>query len=176
MRRGVPLIQRILVALILLYRRFLSGRLSNVRCSFSVDETCSAFGLRIARTARSGRDAIARIARRLRRCGDACLLADGTKLGWSELHDRSPREIADAMHADGEGDAAIWRMLQTRLTVARSCGDRESFEACRAVLQTLGHHAVYERPRVVSAAAVNHRTLERFRFQTSRRTSHMMVR
>ncbi len=172
----MPLIQRILIALILLYRRFLSGRLTNVRCSFSVDETCSAFGLRIARTARSGRDAIARIVRRLRRCGDACVLVDGTQLGWSELHDRSPREIADAMRADGEGDRAIWRMLQTRLTVARWCGDRESFEACRAVLRTLSHDAAYERPRVVSAAAVNHRTLERFHFQTSSQTSHMMDR
>lgn len=167
----MPLIQRLLIALILLYRRFFSGRLTNVRCSFTAEESCSAFGLRIARAARSGREAIARIARRLRRCGDACLLADGTKLGWSELHDRSPREIVDAMRADGEGDAAIWRMLQTRMTVARWCGDREAFVACRAAVHELAHHARYERPRVVSAAVVSSRTLERFRFETATTSS-----
>jgi putative component of membrane protein insertase Oxa1/YidC/SpoIIIJ protein YidD len=167
----VLLIQRLLVLLILLYRRFFSGRLTNVRCSFTADETCSAFGLRIARAARSGREALARIARRLRRCGDACLLADGKSLGWSELHDRSPRDIVVAMRADGEGDPAIWRMLQTRLTVARWSGDRESFVACRAELEALSHRAPYERPRVVSIAAVREHTLRRYRFATLHRCS-----
>lgn len=157
----MPLIQRLLIALILLYRRFLSGRLPNVRCSFAADETCSAFGLRIARAARSGREAIARIARRIRRCGDACLLSDGTRLGWSELHDESPAEIVRAMRADGEGDAAISRMVQTRLVVARWCGDRAGFEACRAALRSI------ERPRVISLAAVEERARRRIAWSTA---------
>ncbi|MGE0402051.1 MAG: membrane protein insertion efficiency factor YidD [Kofleriaceae bacterium] len=163
-RRGVRLIQRLLVLLISLYRRFFSGRLASVRCSFTTDETCSQYGLRMARTARSGLQAIARIARRLRRCGDACLLADGTKLGWSELHDRSPREVVDEMRTDGEGDAAIWRMLQTRLAVARWCGDRDAFVACRAALEGLSHRAPFERPRVIRFGVVDVRTAARYRF------------
>jgi putative component of membrane protein insertase Oxa1/YidC/SpoIIIJ protein YidD len=160
----VRLIQRLLVLLILLYRRFFSGRLANMRCSFTTEETCSAFGLRIARTARSGGQAIARIARRLRRCGDACLVGDGTLLGWSELHERSPRAIVRIMRADGEGDAAIWRMLQTRLAVARWRDDRDAFVKCRAALESLAHLAPFARPRVVSIATVSASALRRFRF------------
>ena len=110
------------VVLILFYRRVFSGRLPNVRCSFATDESCSTFGLRVARLATSGREALAKIARRLRRCSDACLLSDGTRLAWSELHDRSPADIAHEMRADGEGEAAIARMLRTRRAVARWCG------------------------------------------------------
>jgi putative component of membrane protein insertase Oxa1/YidC/SpoIIIJ protein YidD len=161
------LIQRLLVLLILLYRRFFSGRLTKVYCSFTAEETCSAFGLRIARAARSGREAIGRISRRLRRCGDACLLSDGTRLGWSELHEKSPREIVDVMRADGEGDPAIWRMLQTRLTVARWCGERETFEACRVALQALSYRSRFERPRVVSMLVVPWSKLDRYRFEAA---------
>lgn len=168
MRCGVRLIRRLLVGAILLYRRFVSGRLAGVRCSFSADETCSAFGLRIARTASSVRDAIARIVRRLRRCGDACLAADGTQLGWSELHDRAPGEIVDAMRADGEADAAIARILHARYAVARWTADCASARACRLALGELARPV--ERPRVVASGVLGVQAAGRYRF--ARRSVH----
>src|SRR5690606_12105857 len=116
LRSGVPLIQRLLALLIVFYRRWLSGRgpLRKVRCSFAPDESCSAYGLRVARETCSARTAIARIARRLRRCRDAWLVTDGRTLSWTPLHDRSPEEITALMQADGERAAAIERMLHTR--------------------------------------------------------------
>jgi putative component of membrane protein insertase Oxa1/YidC/SpoIIIJ protein YidD len=125
-------ILRLLALLILGYRRWLSGRgpLRRVRCSFAAQESCSAFGLRITRIAASARDAIGRIVRRLRRCRDACLVADGTRITWAPIHDQPPEEIARGMRSDGEHDAAVARMLQTRRAVARWCGDLDAFRAC----------------------------------------------
>lgn len=100
--------------LILAYRRFLSGRLPGVRCSFADDESCSAYGLR----ATEGPGALGKIRRRLARCRDACLLTDGHALSWSALHERDPAEIEAELRADGEGEAAIARVLETRRAVA----------------------------------------------------------
>lgn len=158
----MPLIQRLIILLVLLYRRWFSGRLASVHCTFTDDETCSAFGLRVARAARSGREAIACIVRRLRRCGDACLLADGARIGWTELHDRSPADIVAELRADGEGDAAIARVLRTRLAVALWSGDCASAHACRDELGALPRAA--ERPRVIASTAVGLRALGRYRF------------
>lgn len=100
--------------LILLYRRLLSGRIPGVRCSFTESESCSAFGLR----ATEGPDALGRIRRRLGRCRDACLLTDGHALSWTALHDRDPAEIEAELRADGETEAAIQQVLETRRAVA----------------------------------------------------------
>ena len=104
----------ILRCLIVVYRRFLSGRIPGVRCSFAESESCSAFGLR----ATEGPGALRKIRRRLARCRDACLLTDGNALSWTALHDRNPAEIEAEMRADGEGEAAIARVLETRRAVA----------------------------------------------------------
>src|SRR5688572_9861024 len=106
---------RLLGWLILAYRRWLSGRgpFRGVQCTFRATESCSAFGLRATREATTAGRAIARIVRRLRRCGDACLVTDGAALSWSPLHERSPTTIADAMRRDGEREAAIARVLDS---------------------------------------------------------------
>lgn len=117
--------------LIELYRRTLSGRLPNVRCSFALQESCSTFGLRVAQ---SGRDVIRRIARRLRRCRDACLIGDGHSISWTALHDRSPAAIIEEMRADGERAPSIARMLQTRRAVAMWRREPAAFAACAGAL------------------------------------------
>jgi len=138
---------RLAAWLITLYRRTLSGRIPNVRCSFAAEESCSAFGLRVAH---SGRNVIGRIARRLRRCRDACLLGDGRSISWTPLHDRAPADIVDEMQRDGESDGAIARMLQTRRAVARYRGDHAAFTACAMALP--GPARVCSLPLVVRRA------------------------
>ena len=143
MRCGVLLILRVLTWFIVAYRRWLSGRgpLRDVRCSFALEESCSAYGLRIARTASGAREAIGRIRRRLRRCRDACLLRDGRRLAWAPVHDRAPGELIAQIRADAEHDAAIARLLVTRRSVARLCGDAAAVQACAG--------AAAGKPRVV---------------------------
>ena len=130
------LILRVLAWLIVVYRRYLSGRgpLSRTRCSFASEESCSAFGLRVAQTASSLRGALSRIGRRLRRCREACLVTDGVRLRWAAVHDQPPAQLVAMMRADGEGDGALARMLQTRRAVAFCKGDRVAFRACAAAL------------------------------------------
>jgi hypothetical protein len=124
------LVLRVIAWLILAYRRWLSGRgpLRRVRCSFPED-SCSTFGLRATTEAPTARIALARIARRLRRCRDACLLGDGRAISWTALHDRSPADIANEMRADGERDIAIDRMLATRRAVAAWRGESDVVQA-----------------------------------------------
>ncbi len=132
----MPLIQRVLAWLIGFYRRWLSGRgpLRDVRCSFAPHESCSAFGLRATAEAPGARNAVGRIARRIRRCRDACLVSDGRALSWTPLHDRSPFEIVDEMRDDGEGAIAIAQMLRVRRAVAIWRADLASIGACDALL------------------------------------------
>lgn len=132
----MPLILRILTALILFYRRWLSGRgpLRDVRCSFAPHESCSAFGLRATSEAPGARAALGRIVRRIRRCRDACLISDGHALSWSPLHDLSPHEILDVLRADGEGAPAIERMLRVRRAVAVWRADAVAIHACDELL------------------------------------------
>ncbi|HEY5928008.1 MAG TPA: hypothetical protein VIV11_40255 [Kofleriaceae bacterium] len=143
-RSGVLLIRRILAWFIVVYRRWLSGRgpLRNVQCSFAREESCSAYGLRIMNAASSVRLAIGRIARRLRRCGEACVVRDGRTLRWAAIHDRPPRELIDEMRRDDELDLPIARMLVTRRAVALHQGDSNAVLECAAALP--------ERPRVVT--------------------------
>ena len=130
------LILRALVWLITLYRRWLSGRgpLRRVQCSFAAEESCSAYGLRVAHEAHTARAAIGRIARRLRRCREACLVRDGRTLTWATIHDRPPSELIAEMQRDGELEPAIARMLTTRRAVAVHRGDDAAVGACAAAL------------------------------------------
>ncbi|NVB84305.1 MAG: membrane protein insertion efficiency factor YidD [Kofleriaceae bacterium] len=135
----------LLVGLILFYRRFLSGRGPfRAACSFAGHESCSAYGLRVARTSGSLRVAIARIARRLGRCRDAYLVGDGRVLSWAHVHDRPPQAIVDEMRADAETAPAIGRMLGARRAVAWWRGDLASVRACTG--------ADVQRPRVTPDA------------------------
>jgi len=132
----VPLILRVIAWLIGFYRRWISGRgpLRDVRCSFAPHESCSAFGLRATAEAPSARAAIGRIARRIRRCRDACLVTDGHALSWTPLHDRAPTEIVDELRADGEGAAAIAQLLRVRRAVAIWRADVVAIRACDRLL------------------------------------------
>lgn len=113
--------RHLLIALILLYRRFLSGRgpLRRVTCTFHHSETCSAFALRTARTTPFLR-AIARIRRRLHRCGRTAVYAlTPTQLGWGTDHDRPLPTLLTELHADAETPASISTVLATRTLVSR---------------------------------------------------------
>jgi putative component of membrane protein insertase Oxa1/YidC/SpoIIIJ protein YidD len=132
----VLLILRALVWLITPYRRWLSGRgpLRRVQCSFAAEESCSTYGLRIAREAKHAREAIGRISRRLRRCREACIVRDGRRLTWATIHDRPPGELIAEMQRDGELDLATARMLTTRRAIALHRGDAVAVDACAAAL------------------------------------------
>ena len=147
---------RVLAWLIVAYRRWLSGRgpLRAVRCSFAGGESCSAYGLRATAEAATVREALGRIARRLGRCRDACLLGDGKTLSWAALHDRPAGRIADEMRRDGERAPAIARMLGTRRLVAIWRGER-------AAARELARIAAPAGPLVCSHAAAQARSRRR---------------
>ncbi len=132
------------------YRRWISGRgpLRRVRCSFAPDESCSAYGLRITREAPTTAIAIGRIRRRLRRCREACLVADGRALSWSGCHDASPTELERRLVEDGERPAAVAIMLAARAGVAAWRSDRDTLRMIRSLAGGL------PRPRVVSRGAM----------------------
>lgn len=158
----MPLILRVLAWLIVFYRRWLSGRgpLREILCSFAPHESCSAFGLRATSEATGARDALRRIGRRIRRCRDACLVSDGHALSWTALHDRTPREIRDELHADGEGAPAIEHLLRVRRAVAVWRADPVSIRACDELLASDGWSASVA-PRVCAEPAIRSRTRRR---------------
>jgi putative component of membrane protein insertase Oxa1/YidC/SpoIIIJ protein YidD len=137
-------IRGLLRGVVRIYRRFISGRgpLARIRCSFP-EETCSAFGLRALDEAPSTRAAIARIARRMRRCRDACLIVGPGAVSWTALHDQPPAEIVAELTADGERADAIARILAVRRAVAILRGDVAAAGECGAPLDP---------PRVVPRA------------------------
>ena len=159
------MILRVLAWLIVFYRRWLSGKgpLRDVRCSFAPHESCSAFGLRATSEAPTARAAIGRIARRIRRCRDACLVTDGHALSWTPLHDRTPVEIVDELRADGEGAAAIDRLLRVRRAVAIWRADRPSIRACDELLAdpATGIAAAARATRVCAEPAIRSRARRR---------------
>lgn len=152
------MILRVLAWLILAYRRWLSGRgpLRSVRCSFAGEESCSAFGLRATAEAPTARAALGRIARRLGRCRDACLLGDGHALSWAALHDRPVAEIVGELERDGERGPAIARMLSTRRAVAVWRAEPE-------VARALARIAAPAKPTVYALAAAEARSRRRIR-------------
>ena len=156
----MPLILRVLAWLIAFYRRWLSGRgpLRDVRCSFAPHESCSAFGLRATAEAPGAREALGRIRRRIRRCRDACLISDGHALSWTPFHDREPSEIVDELRADGEGDAAIEKLLHARRAVAIWRSDLAAIAVCDALL---ADPACPRPPRVVAEPAIRSRARRR---------------
>jgi putative component of membrane protein insertase Oxa1/YidC/SpoIIIJ protein YidD len=149
----VSLILRLVIWLILAYRRWISGRgpLRNVRCSFAPEDSCSAFGLRAARSSPTARIAIGRILRRIGRCRDACLLTDGRALSWMEAHDRPPAMIVAEMTADGEARTAVLRMLHARQAVAIWRADRQGIHDCAHEIEAL--RARDTDPRIPEAIA-----------------------
>lgn len=155
----MSLILRVLAWLITFYRRWLSGRgpLRDVRCSFAPHESCSAFGLRATAEAPGARAALGRIRRRIRRCRDACLISDGHALSWTPFHDRPPAEIVDELRADGEGDAAIEKLLHVRRAVAIWRSDLAAIAACDALLAD----PVRPRVHVVAEPAIRSRARRR---------------
>lgn len=161
------MVRAALIFLITLYRRYLSGRgpLRGVRCSFAAHESCSAYGLRVAQRSPSTRIALARIGRRLRRCGDACLRSDGHVVSWTEQHDEAPSAIATQMRDDAELDASIALMLHTRRAVATWCADPIATRACDVEL-ALAPPVRTRRPIVVKFNAMVRRAVERLRRRT----------
>ncbi|MBA3453688.1 MAG: membrane protein insertion efficiency factor YidD [Deltaproteobacteria bacterium] len=159
----MPLILRLIAWLIAFYRHWLSGRgpLRDVRCSFAPHESCSAFGMRMTHDAPSARAAIGRIARRIRRCRDACLITDGHALSWSELHDRTPAEIVEQMRMDGEGAPAIEQMLHVRRDVAVWRADVDSLHACDEMLASARATGPTTAPRLCAEPAIRSRTHRR---------------
>lgn len=160
------MLRGVLIALIVVYRRWVSGRgpLRGVVCSFAPGaagpegESCSAYGLRAAREAPTTRAALGRIARRLRRCGDVGLVADGAALSWAAAHDQPPAALRDAMVADAERAPAIERMLASRRAVAVWRAELPALRACGR-----GHR----RPPVHAAAGIARRARDRIaRFAT----------
>lgn len=118
--------QHFLVLWIRLYRRCLSGRgaLRRVRCTFHHSESCSTFGLRVARTSPSAWVALGRIRRRLRRCRDASIYATGPgALAWGADHDRPLDELLATLTADTEAPASRAVVLAARLAISRFRGD-----------------------------------------------------
>ncbi|MEZ4401508.1 MAG: membrane protein insertion efficiency factor YidD [Kofleriaceae bacterium] len=111
------------------YRRWLSGRgpLARVRCTFASGASCSAYGLRAARTAPTVGAALGQIRRRLRRCRDASVYAVDSggrhALGWGALHDVPLAEVEASLGADGEDAADRATVLAARALVARWRGD-----------------------------------------------------
>ena len=129
-------IRRALIAAIIGYRRWLSGRgpLARVRCTFHHSESCSAFGLRAARDAPTVTAALGRIRRRLRRCRGAALFAmttadGGHALGWGADHDRPLPELCAELGRDGETAAAQATVLASREWVARWRSDADDVRA-----------------------------------------------
>lgn len=124
------MLQRLLVLWILFYRRWISGRgvMKRVRCTFHHGETCSAFGLRVARESSGFWQAWRRIRRRVKRCRNAsiydCTVPGGPRaLGWGSDHERPLDELLAELAADTEGPEARATVLAARLAVARYRGD-----------------------------------------------------
>jgi putative component of membrane protein insertase Oxa1/YidC/SpoIIIJ protein YidD len=121
--------QTLLIGLIAFYRRWLSGRgpLRRVACTFCRTESCSAYGLRVARAAaRSLPEALRLIRARLRRCRRAALyrLPDGW--AWGACYDLDggaalARELDQALELPATRAAVLW----SAALVARHCGDGE---------------------------------------------------
>jgi putative component of membrane protein insertase Oxa1/YidC/SpoIIIJ protein YidD len=125
-RRGGDLGQRLLLALIAGYRRFLSGRgpLRRVRCTFHRTESCSTYGLRCVHEAEHLWSALVLIWLRLRRCGRASLYRDGRELLWDDYYDRPYQAIAGELERSRERPSTVSAVLGSRLRVARYRGER----------------------------------------------------
>jgi putative component of membrane protein insertase Oxa1/YidC/SpoIIIJ protein YidD len=121
--------QRLRVAAILWYRRWLAGRgpLARVRCTFAHTESCSAFGLRVAlREARSLVEALKLILRRLRRCGAASLYELPDAVSWGEIYDDCDPAELDARLAEDREIASTRALLHRSAgLVAVRCGRRD---------------------------------------------------
>jgi len=122
----------LLLALIRLYRRRISGRgpLSRVRCTFEGTESCSRYAQRVTATVATGLlGALCLIIGRLRRCRQASLQREGAALTWGPLFDAFATGASGAVHrldraltAAGERASTRAAVLRSALIVARYCG------------------------------------------------------
>ena len=108
--------RRALRALILAYRRFVSGRgpMRAVGCSFVACESCSAYGLRMAETAPNLLVACAQIQARLRRCRSLSIYRLHERgrelLAWGSDYDQ-PELLAARLLAARELPLTRWAVL-----------------------------------------------------------------
>ncbi len=125
--------QDLLVGAILCYRRFLSGRgpLRSVVCTFCRSESCSAYGLRVAREAAASLPEALRLIRgRLRRCRQAALYRFPDGWGWGECHDeRDPAALEGKLERAHELPVTLAAVLWSAALVARHRGDERLVRA-----------------------------------------------
>ncbi|MCI0457894.1 MAG: membrane protein insertion efficiency factor YidD [Gemmataceae bacterium] len=134
--------QTLLIGLIAFYRRWLSGRgpLRRVACTFGRTESCSAYGLRMAReVAGTLPEALRLIRARVRRCRRAALyrLPDGW--AWGECYDADDcrdleRELTEARELPATTAAVLW----SAALLARHCGDAGRLRACAELARGYG--------------------------------------
>ncbi len=128
------MLRRVLLAGIRFYRRHLSGRgpLQRVRCTFSEQESCSAFAERIMHETPAVWTAMRRVRRRLRRCRHLSLYQlQDHKLGWGSDYDavlgarsveEAVRQIDHTLAADGEGTQVRASVVRATALVATATG------------------------------------------------------
>lgn len=128
--------RRLLIFGIELYRRYLSGKgpLKKVACTFHKTESCSAYGLRIAKESQSLPAALQKIRGRLSRCGAASLFrGEGQTLVWGELYDEEdPALFEKELVAQSESKESIRAGLLHAARVAKFQGD---VSRCKDLLQ-----------------------------------------
>ncbi|GAB4515849.1 MAG: hypothetical protein Tsb0020_34510 [Haliangiales bacterium] len=155
------LMRWLLVAAIRGYRRWLSGRgpLRAVRCSFERSESCSAYGLRVARDSPSALAAARQIRARIRRCGQASLYRVDGALTWGDIYDRAPDALFDALARARELPVTQAAVMRARAQVAGASGH----DADRARALSLAQAAQSAAPSAPRAQVVvrSQRGLER---------------
>ena len=135
---------RLLLSLILLYRRFLSGRgpLRRVRCTCHHAETCSAYALRIAST-HSFVHSLRLIRRRLRRCRTSsiydCSTGPTRILAWGTDHDTPLPLLLSDLTLASETPASISIILASRDLISRHRSDLPDVLALRSARAGLPH-------------------------------------
>jgi putative component of membrane protein insertase Oxa1/YidC/SpoIIIJ protein YidD len=139
--------QTLLVGLIRFYRRFLSGRgpLRRVVCTFCRTESCSAYGLRIAREAATSLPQALRLIRgRLRRCREASLFRFPDGWGWGECYDApDAAEMETGLQQVHELPATTATVLWSAALIAQHRGDEPHADACAERALQYGEPARY---------------------------------
>ena len=116
------------------YRRWLSGRgpLRGVCCTFASTESCSAYGLRAAQSARSLPEAVRRVRARVRACRGSSIYRFAQGRGWERDHEHAPAALAQQLVARGERPDTVAQVIAARMTIARWRGERDVYRPVRA--------------------------------------------
>jgi putative component of membrane protein insertase Oxa1/YidC/SpoIIIJ protein YidD len=133
---------RVLPRAIALYRAHLSGRgpLARVRCTFERTESCSAYGLRVAREASLVR-AASLVAKRIRHCGCLSVYRDRDRDAWlwHPVHEaKAAQEIDAELEVALELPATRAAVLRANALVGRELGDGARVAACRDLIGSIG--------------------------------------